>query len=235
MLDKYLVWFKAHERLLIILAVLAVGIRGWDGWLDKSATDAKTQAAVAAQSAQAAKTAVDQQAALMAQQIAQFNQRETLLEQEKTSLVAALASRDAASSKRVTDVTAPKTPTQAIQDLSTTYTLSAPVTVTADGADVPTADLQQFTVAKIEGDTAKSDLVDTQKELADTTASLKNATDVIGGFQTQVSDLNVLNAKDAKQCDADKKVLKAEARKSKWHWFLTGLIAGFVGREAISH
>lgn len=226
MLDTYLKWFQAHERLIIILAVLSFGTYGWSRWLDKSAADAKTQAAVAAQSAAVAKQTADQQAALMQQQIAQFNQRETLLEEEKASLVAALASRDAASSKRVTEVEAPKTPTQAVSDLSTTYTLPAPVTVTPDGADVPTADLQLFTATKIQLDTATADLNDTKTELADTTAGLTDAKTVISGLQTQVTDLNTEITKDNTAHAAEVKELKAEARKSKLHWFVTGVLVG---------
>ena len=234
MLDTYLKWFVAHERLVLVLAVLAFGTYGWNKWLDKSAADANAKAAVAEQSALIAKQAADKQAVLMQQQIDQFNQQEAAREQDMASLVAAVASRDAASSKRITDVTAPKTPPQAVTDLNAAYPkLPVPLVPTDTGANVPTADLQQFTVTKIQGDTCQADLTDTKTELANDEESLKNATGVISGFQTQVADDKIAATTAQAAFDKEKKQLVADARKSKWNWFKAGVVVGFIGREFI--
>lgn len=233
MLDTYLKWFQSHERTIALVLVLAAGIYGLNRWLDKSTADADTKAAAAAQVSAVQDAASKQLAAQSAQQMALFTQQIIADKQELASLVAAMASRDAASSKKVAEVTGVKTPAQAIANLSTTYTLAAPVTVTADGADVPTVDLQQFTVAKIEGDTAKANLVDTRTELVVTQKEVASCQTVVGTLQKQTAqDVVDLKAHDDKAA-ADIKKVKADARKGKWHTFWWGVAAGFVGRQAI--
>ncbi len=236
MLDTYLKWFVAHERLMLVLAVLAFGTYGWNKWLDKSTMDAHAQASVAEQSALLAKQAADKQAVLMQQQIDQFNQREAAREQEMASIVAAVASRDAASSKRIADVQAPKTPPQAVTDLNAAYPkLPVPLVPTDTGANVSTADLQQFTATKIGADTCQADLADTKTELATDEKSLSDATGVIKGLQTQVADDKVAATTAQTAFDKEKKDLTAQARKSKFKIFWMGVVVGFLGREAIKH
>jgi len=225
---------QKHERLILGTMVLAVIMFLGNRWLDKSAADANAKASVAEQSAIVAKQAADKQAVLMQQQIDQFNQRESAREQEMASLVAAVASRDAASSTRIAAVQAPKTPPQAVTDLNAAYPkLPVPLVPTDSGANVPVADLQQFTVTKIQGDTCQADLTDTKTELANDEESLKNATSVINGFQTQVADDKIAAITAQTAFDKEKKQLVADARKSRWHWFVSGFTLGFLGRLAI--
>jgi hypothetical protein len=226
MFETYLKWWQAHERAVLIVAVLAFGIYGWNKWLTKSAHDADVAASVDKQAAILAKQAADQQAALLQQQIAQFNAQEAQREQEMTTLMAAVASRDAAAASKITTVEAPKTPSQAVSDLSTVYTLPVPVATTATGASVPTADLQLFTATKIQGDTCEADLTDTKTELAASQASVTQATQVIADFQKTTADLNSEIKSTAVANAAEVKQLKADARKSKLHWFLTGVLVG---------
>ena len=75
MLEKYITWFKAHERLLIVALVLGVGVYGFNHWLDKSAVDAQTKAAVAEQVAAEQKSANAQLAAQLQQQMMLFQQQ----------------------------------------------------------------------------------------------------------------------------------------------------------------
>jgi hypothetical protein len=248
MLDTYLKWFHSHERLIVIVLVLVALTYGLNRWLDKSATDADAKAAVAAQVAADAKTSQKQADANAAQLIAQVQQQTTLLQAQVTadkqtiaSLVAAVASRDAASSNRVTQVSGTKTPPQAVADLSSVYTLVAPIVPTDTGAVVPTADLQQFTVAKIEGDTAKADLQDTKSQLS---AAQHEASDletivvakdkVITQDSATLAAHDAAAAADAKKSQADIDQLKKDARRSKWHTFWVGFAAGFIGRQAVS-
>lgn len=226
-------WLQRHERIVLTFLVLSFGIYGFNHWLDKSATDATTKAAYAEQSAAEAKSVTTQALAQLAQQQAQFNQAEQARQTEMASLVAAIASRDAASATRVKDVEAPKTPTQAVTDVQTNYVLPAPITVTSDGADVPTVDLQLFTATKIEGDTCTNDLQDTRTQLSSTTAGLTQATGLLVTKDKAIADLQAGDVLTAKANAAEVKQLKADARKSRWHWFLAGLVAGFTGRSAI--
>lgn len=233
MLDAYLKWFESHERILIVAMVLIVGAFGINKWLDKSAMDASNKAAVAEQIAAVQHDADVKIAAAVAQQTALFNQEQQARDQQMATLVAAVASRDAASNTRVETVKQPKTSSQAVVDLQTTYQLAAPVTVTDTGAEVPTVDIQQFTVAKIEGDTAKADLNDTKKELSNSTAGLQQATILLSAKDSVITGLNTEIKTDASACDADKAKITAVARKSKWHLFWWGFGAGFIGRQVI--
>jgi hypothetical protein len=226
-------WLKAHENIAIAVLVLALGIYGFNRWDDKSVNDAKAQIAIA-QTAQAQQDAsVKALQAQLTSQTQQFAASQAEMKTEILSIVSAIAQRDAATQSKVVSVSAPKTPTQAVVDLQATYTLNAPVTVTETGADIPTVDIQQFTVAKLEGDTAASDLKDTESELTVTQGNLAQCNSLVGTLQKAVAqDAVDLKAHDATAA-AELKVVKAEARRSKLHWFLVGLVTGFVGRSAI--
>ena len=209
-LGKDFTWFQRHERIIIIAMVLAVAAFGLNKWLDKSVIDAASRAAVAQQVAAVQHDADVKVAAAIAQQTALFNHDQALREQEMASLVAAVASRDAASNNRVKVVTAPKSAQEAVVDLSTVYTLPVPVTVTSDGASVPTVDLQQFTATKIQLDTATADLTDTQKELDTATQGLASATSLVGALQTQVTGLQTETKTNDTACTAQIEVGEGE-------------------------
>ena len=233
MLEKYLALIKAHERIIIVAILMGFGVYGFNHWVDRSAAnaDAKTQAAV-----QAAATADATSKALAAQsaaQQAQFAQQLTAEQQQIASITAAIVSRDAAAKTQIAKVTASTTPTLAVVDLSTEYTLPVPVAVTADGADVPTQDLQLFTATKIDDVTAQSDLLDTKSELTGTQSVLMSCQTTVVDLQKQVTqDGTDLKAHDTAAA-AELKQAKDDARKSKWHWFLAGFVSGFLGRSAI--
>ena len=233
-LGKDFTWLQRHERIVIVALVLTVAAFGINKWLDKSAIEASNKAAVAQQIASVQHDADQKIAAAVAQQTALFNQEQAAREQEMASLVAAVASRDAASTQKITVVSQPKTTPQAVADINSVYTLPTPLTVEEAGL-IPIADLQQFTIAKIQGDTAQADLADTRKELATTTASLSSATGLVGALQNQVTGLNT-ELKDVTAAkDAEIKAVKTAARKSKRNWFIAGLITGFGLRVATGH
>jgi hypothetical protein len=232
-LDNYIKWFKVHERTLIVALVMGLGVYGFNHHVDKSAEVATQKALIAEQAADTANktTAVALQQA--AQQQAAFTQATAVRDAQIASLVAAIASRDAASATRVKAVETPKTPTQAVADVQTNYTLPTPITVTSDGADVPTVDLQLFTATKINGDTCTDDLQDTRTELTTTTAGLTQATGLLATKDKAIADLQAADVKTAEANAAEVKQLKAEARKSRWHWFVSGFTLGFLGRSAV--
>jgi len=234
MLDTYLKWFQAHERLLLVVSVLVLVGYGINRWVDVSANNAKIQASISAQAQIAQDTTVKQLQAQMVSQAQQFAQSQAEMKAEVLSLVSAIAQRDAKAATQIQQVTAPKTPTQAVADLTTAYPKlpDAPV-VTDGGATVSTADVQQFTVAKIEGDTAKSDLDDTKTELTKTNTTLSQAVSLLGTKDTVIAGLQLDVTKHDKACEDSKTELKKEARKSKLRWFEAGIVVGFVGRQLI--
>ena len=126
----------------------------------------------------------------------------------------AIATRDATASTKIATVEQPKTPTQAVTDVQTAYTnLPAPITVTDLGATVPTADLQLFTVTKIQSDTCSADLTDTKSELADSQKTVSQGESLITSLQNEVhQDAVDLKAHDDAAA-ASLKSEKAQARK----------------------
>ena len=234
-MDKWITFFKAHERLLLVLSVLVLAGYGFNKWVDVSANNAKAQAAVSEQARVAQDTTVKQLQAQMISQAQQFAQSQAEMKAEVLSLVSAIAQRDARAAQQIQAVTAPKTPTQAVADLMTAYPKlpDAPV-VTDGGATVSTADVQQFTVAKIEGDTAKADLDDTKTELTKTETTLSQAVSLLGTKDTVIAGLQSDVTKHDKACEDSKTELKREARQSKWHIFWWGFAAGFGSRSVIT-
>lgn len=225
-------WFQKHERIIIALIALSLGVWGFNKWVDKSANDAKAQVAIAQQAQATQDASVKALQAQLAQQSAQFAQSQTEMKTEILSLVSAIAQRDAATQSKVIEVTKPKTPTQAVVDLQQAYPKlpDAPV-VTDAGATVTTADVQQFTVAKIEGDAAKADLDDTKTELTKTNDSLTQAVSLLGAKDNVITGLQTdIKTHDA-TCKTEKDQIKADARKGKWHSFLAG--AATVGVIAL--
>jgi maltooligosyltrehalose synthase len=237
-LDTYIKWFEAHERALIVALIMGIGVYGWNHYVDKSAESAANKAAVSAQIAEAAKEQDAKNAAMVAQLQAAFNAQQAQRDQEIANLVAAISQRDAVVSKKVAEVRDPKmTPIDALNTLSEAYApyqFLEPIPISDNSRlSFSVADVQEFTVAKIEGDAAKDDLKDTQDELKDEQASFAQLAGVNTGLQTRIDGLNTVITKNNNQCDADKKSLKDAARKSKWHLFWWGYGAGFVSDEIL--
>lgn len=235
MLEKYLKLFEAHERVIIITLVLAFAFFGWNKWLDKSAMDAQTKAAVATQIAQVQRDADAKIAAAVAQQTALFNEAQTRYEQEIASLVNAVASRDAASNKQVKQVQGSTTTAQAVADVNQAYkNLPNPLTVD-EAASVPLPDLQAFAVAAIERDTAVADLHDTETQLDATKTQLDSAVSLTGSLQTQVTGLQTEIKKNDSAAKQELSACQATARKGKMKWFKVGFVTGFVTGLVTGH
>lgn len=230
-------WLQRHERLLLGVLVLAVVMFLGNKWLDKSAMDAKLNQAAVAQQLADAKQNSDKLAAMLAQQSAQFEQQSAERAREINALVVAMASRDAASSKKIEEVKEHKLPAQVVADLNEAYhgELVTPNAVTADGlVQFAPPVIQQFTVTKIERDNAVANLADQKDINAKQADTIKQSTDLIHTFETRVDGLNNLMVVQGKKCEADIAVVKADARKGKRFWYILGVVTGFLGRSAIS-
>jgi hypothetical protein len=233
MLDKYITFFKAHERVLIVALVLVFGAHCFIHWVDASAKTANTKASIAIEQQANVDAATKALAAQSAAAQAQFAQQLQAEQSQIATLMVAITQRDAAAKTQIAKVTAPTTPTQAIVDLSTEYTLPVAVTLTPDGADVPTQDLQLFTATKIEDVTAQADLKSTQDMLTGSQGALSTCDDTVNTLHDQIAqDAVDLKAHDNASALELKKA-KDDARKGKLKWFWYGLVTGFIGRSAI--
>lgn len=236
MLDTYLKWFVAHERTIIIALVLSFAFFGTNKYINYAAHKADVEASVSAKDAATQKALVDQMTQTMAQHDAAAEQERAAKDQEIATLVQTIVARDAATQKKVVEVTAPKTPPQAVADLNAAYpALPTPLVATDSGANVPTLDLQQFTATKILSDACSADLTDTKEQLTDSQANTASALTQVTDRDNLIAGMKVEDVKTAKAFSDEKAKLVADARKSKWRWFWTGVVTGFLGREAIKH
>lgn len=224
-------WVQKHERLLICTLVLVVVLVLGNKWLDKSAADAQSKAAVAQEILAEQKQANAALAAQAAKQEAEYQQMMNVLERQNQALVQAMASRDAASKQQIANVIKPKNATDALKDLNTAYQTALPATVTADDQlQFPVPVVQQFTVTKIEHDVLKADLVDETKIAENRKGELDKANMVITALGTRVDGLNLQIGDQDKACKAEVAEVKAKARKSKRNWFIAGFITGIATR-----
>ncbi len=220
-----------HERLIVIVLVLAFTVWGYHKYADiraqhdsvvlqqaKLASDAQAKV-VAAQAMQAAQDKQDLQA-LQAKVDAQSAQ----IAQQNATLVAALAAR------QKTDASLP------LPDLAARWTVLVPTAVpvaTAQGVTVAPAGA----VATVQ---ALEQIQPLKEELKNETTLKTNDDQLITQQNKSIFDLNTsitgLNAKsvtDKNQCEAEKKVIKDEAKKTAHRWGKFGFIAGFFVRQFI--
>jgi hypothetical protein len=227
-----LTWIQKHERIIALFLVLAVGVFLGNLYINKSAETAHDNAVVALEVAKAQTEANKQVAAQIALQTAAFENDRITRQQEQQTLLAAIGARDRALKTNVAAASGPKTPPEAVKDISTAYNLPEPIVPTDIGAVVPTKDLQLFTVTKLQGDVCSQDLTDANAMLASSQAGEKQATDLVTALQAQVKGKDVEIQKNDASSKAEIKDLKAQARKSKRNWFLAGYVLG-VGTRGI--
>jgi hypothetical protein len=218
-----LTWLQKHERLIIVILVLALG--GWLGnkWMNVSAENAKSALAIQQQVSAAAAS----QAALAAQT---YQAAIDALSKANVALAASQQARNAALAKQQT-VTATLPPDQVVtmwQGLIPGINKGS-ITPTGDGG------------YKVDGGPA-IDTVNTLEEVPVLRANLSDETKLAETTQTALNSCSTLVenqkteiAEDKKTCDAQTKSLKADARKSKRNWFIGGLVtaATIVGFIAI--
>lgn len=235
-LGKDFTWLQRHERLVLMAMILLTAGWGFNSWVNHSADVANQRAAVAQQIAEVQRESDAKVAAAVAQQTALFNQAQARYEQEIASLVDAVASRDAASNKQVKQVQTSNTTEQAVADLNQAYgvELPSPLTV-AQAVNIPLPDLQAFSTAAIERDTAVADLHDTKTQLDATKTQLDSAVSLTGSLQQQVTGLQVEIKKNDTAAKQELSACQATARKGKLKWFKIGFVTGFIGGLVTGH
>lgn len=217
MLDKYITWFKAHERLVIVLACLLVTVHFYSKGIDyftrrdqlqaqqasqKLAADTATNLALTSQLNDLKKQFADEVAQLQRQIQTRNQVTEKQKEQDASMTEVELAQRWAG-----------------LINVRTEEVQASPVQGTLQVSD----NAAHVTVAKLEDlPTCQANLIDTEKQLADAnTLNAKNEGVI-------ASDATVL-ASEKKLHEDDVKTLKA-ANKGKWlNGFKWGVITGFLG------
>jgi hypothetical protein len=224
-MDKYITFFKAHERALLILGALAVILLLGNHYLDSAsaAADARNQAAQSVLQAQKdanAQTAAQVQAAQEQYQALaqQLNAQNAKLLGQIASLSQALAAR------QKVDAALP------LPDLALRWQalLNVPsgIAATPAGLNVsPSVSVQ--TVQALESlPVIKQQLADETTLAGNKDKQLDSQNALVVGLQSQVSGLNLQLVDTGKACDARVAAINANARKSKRNWFIRGAAVG---------
>lgn len=231
MLDTWIKFIEAHERLLL---VAVAGVVLWFGvgkidTLIANHDNANLQQVTVAAKQNAAQTAAV--AAQVAQQAIDMKALSARLESQNAQLTQANVALATALTKQQRVDTA-MTPT----DLTTrwnTLVPSANVTVSASGETLP-ASGALATVLQLESVPALRTQVEnarTQLENKDTLITASQGQ--VATLNTEVTGLRLTIVDDAKVCQAQIKVVKDAAAKSKRRWFVAGTVVPVVIRIAV--
>jgi hypothetical protein len=225
------VFLLAHERL--VLAVIA-GLVLWfaigkvDTLIANHDNANLQQAKVVAQVQQEKNTAL---AAQVAQQAAQYKEladkvqtQNAQLEQANVALVAALTKQ------QKVDATLP--PSELVARWNTLVP-QAGATVTPNGVTLPSvgavATVQQLELVPVQ----QQELVAAQAEVKNDLGLISAGNADIATLNLRIDGLNLQLGDNAKVCQDQIAVFKAEARKKSRRWFLIGYVAGFLSRQYI--
>lgn len=224
---------KLHERLIIVIisAILlfVCYIKGVTYLASRDQLNAnKATAVLQAQADANAKEATDaKQMQLAYQQLAQQ------LAGKNQVVIAAQQQRDVDTVKQQT---ADKTlPPPELAARWTTLIGASPEAVQPSGsgyAATPAAATQ--TVIQLEAvPQLQADLAGEKQIAANESQQLNSQGSVVDTLNTQINGLNLQITDQGKACTAQVAAVKAQARKSKLHWFEIGFGLGFIAREAI--
>lgn len=238
-MDKYLLWLKAHEKLIILVLCLAVGFHFYGKVINAwEAHDQRADALAHATLAANVNTA-NQIASENAKAAADYKTLAAQLADENKALAAAQTKRDTATQNQ--QVIDRSLPLPQLAARWTTLLNIAPESVQVEPGDkgapwalAITPEGAQETVVQLESiPTLQSDLKDEHTVVTNQVTQIAGLENVNGGLNKQIDALNVVNTSEIAACTADKNLLKAQARKSKRHWFIGGFIAGFIVRQVV--
>jgi hypothetical protein len=226
-------WLKAHEKLIMLALVLAVGTFGLSKYFDADAAkkDAKY---VAAQ-----QIAVNDQknSAALALQTAQVTQQYQALVQalatQNAALNSSIAQRTAlGNAQRTADATLP------IPGLVARWTALIPTvtpTVTSNGVTVNEQGVRD-TVSQLElVPILQGNLADMTKISGNYQREVEKSDVVANDLQSQVTGLQLQLADTLRADAAQLAAVKADARKGKIKWFKIGFLSGFLGGLYAGH
>lgn len=231
MLESYIKWIEAHERLLLVAIaglVLWFGIGKIDTLIANHDRANLQQAQVAAAVQEDKNTAL---AAQVAQQAADYKALADKVEAQNAALAQANVNLATALTKQQkTDATLP--PTELVARWNTLVP-TAGATITSSGVSIPQAgavatvqQLEKVPVLATQLDNETTIVTQTQKLLDASEGRVVTLNGRIDGLKTQAT-------LDAKVCQDQIAVVKADARKSKRKWFIAGVVTGAALRGAV--
>jgi DNA-binding ferritin-like protein len=216
---------------LLSLVLLGAGW-GYSKYLSHADNAATARATVAEQALAADKSKDAENALATAQTLAQWQDMVQALVAQNKALATAVASRQttlvtqqkADSSLPVGDLANRLKTLGNAPDGTVSTNTQNQVILTQSGAVAVTQTLETIPVLT-SNLKDEIDLVTSEKAEADAAA------DVINDQTKQIAGLNLTIAGEETQCKAQVAQVQAQLKRSRWHWFLAGLVTGFVGRS----
>ena len=230
-LENYLSWFKHHERFVLVAAsllFLTFGVYRGLGYLERRDQRIYDKRMAVLEAQVEANAATAKQNAVLAQQYADLAKQ---VMADNTKLALAITARDAA-----TKVQIEKDKTLPPADLATRWEFLAGLplgTVKPTPGDLFTISdpgARQTVVALETIPQLKADLEDTRTQNGNKDKQVTAQTGVIAGLHVEIDGLGRQIVDADKVCKAETTLLKAQARKSKLKWFVSGAVAGFLVR-----
>jgi len=229
MLDNYIKFAKAHEKLLLI--VLFFGVAGFLGnkYLNASYDAAVAREKSAEQTLQVQKEANDKLAAQNQQAAAQYQVllgQVTADNKKLTAEMFQLSQTLAARQKQ--DAALP------LPELASRWEVligTSGISSTENGLQA-SPDAARATVSNLESlPVIRQQLADETTLASDKDKQIASLGRVVNGQNTEIAGLNIQLTDASKACQAE----VAVARKSKWRWFKFGVVTGFIGGLAAGH
>jgi hypothetical protein len=226
-------FLKAHERLIIVALVLLAGGWGYSRYADNAAAKSEARATAAEQTLATQKAQDAQNQAQILQLTQQYQQLTQVLATQNASLAASLAARQTAqATQQATD--AHLAPSALATRLATLAVVPvAEITVTPTGLSLTEQAAVTVTATLEAVPVLQADLRDTQAVLQTSEATIAKANDLIAEQTKQIAALNTTITETVKADAEILKTAKDNSRKSKLHWFLGGVVAGFMARMAL--
>jgi len=232
-LEHWITWFKAHERLVLLLAAGFFGIYFYGKGLDFLVKHDKVQADIATQQAQIAAQKVSDDQQRNQQNLAQLAQLQNSFNSLSLQVAASMQQRAARTTeeKRTSDNASSAELAVIIQKRLGVGTIK----VEPSSANVP--DTLQYSLDAAHADADKlADLEQAQGDVKDLNTKLVACQNVTDKQADTITDLNntIADSKTAlgteqKSHADDVKLLKAEKKKAWLNGFKWGAITGFLG------
>lgn len=223
-MEKYLLWIKAHERMILILAGLGVLVFLGNLYITKSYDSAVARNQAAQQVLQ---DQVTKNAELQKQQEAREQQYEQLVEnltKQNQTLVAGIVARNqAVAIQQKTDATLP------LADLAVRQQVLAgtPGITSTESGLVESPAAAVIVTQKLETLPAlEQNVKDQQAVISNKDSQITGLNGVVTGLNGQVSGLGLQIQDQTKACDTRVNELKAAQRKKSRNWLIRGLMIG---------
>lgn len=214
-LSKISAYLHAHERLIVLILCLAVGINFYSKVIDLIAKHDKTKDDASNAALVAAQKQTDQLGQAAQQALLQYQQLVTSLQKENAALQAQQASRDQQTTVQQTKDRQMAPPELASRWAQLTGVTASDILANANGFLVAQGAAQQTVVQLEEVPKLQGDLKDEQQITSNLSTQIANLSGVNNDLNKQVAGLKDLNAKQVKACEDDKALLRANARKGK--------------------